>query len=60
MPVFVMTYTTVLSKPFYSNSLEEASLQAKADCRNDTKGHVLLAVRTQEEHQAALARGEVG
>lgn len=60
MPVFVMTYTTVFSKPFYANSLQEAQAKAKAELSGDSKGHVLVAVRTQEEHQAALIRGEVG
>ncbi len=60
MPVFVMTYTTVFSKPFYANSAQEAAAKAKSELMNDSKGHVLLAVRTQEEHQAAIARGEVG
>jgi hypothetical protein len=55
-----MVYTTVFSKPFYANSILEASEKARAECRDSSQGHVLLAVRTQEEHQAALSRGEVG
>jgi hypothetical protein len=59
MPLFVMTYTKVYSKPFNADSLKEAEAAAKFDIGRD-KGQVLIAIRTGAEHQAAIARGEVG
>jgi hypothetical protein len=59
MALFVMTYTKVYSKPFDADNLEEAGAKAKFDMGRD-RGQVLVAVRTGAEHQAAIARGEVG
>lgn len=59
MPGFVVTYTVVFSKALLAENLKAAEDMAKYEMR-ETKNHVLLAVRSLSEHQAALTRGEVG